>query len=65
MDDTDKKLTDLDKALLRLLQADDVNMMHTFEMAEVLGVSEDDVCKSMRRLEDAGFAEFHPDTETN
>lgn len=41
-------------------------MMHTSEMAGRLGVSEDDVCNSMRRLQDTGFAEFYPvNTETN
>lgn len=52
------QLTDFDKAVLRLLA--EGGMMHASEVAERLGGTEDDVCASLSRLQDVGFAEFHP-----
>ena len=57
------QLTDFDKAVLRLLAKGGV--MHASEVAERLGATEDDVCASLSRLQDVGFAEFRPYSEMN
>ena len=54
------KLTEQDKALLRLLLSG--GMMHTVEIAQALGITEDEVTKGMLRLQEAGLVHFTPDS---
>lgn len=54
------KLTELDKAVLRLLAEGCV--MHTFEIAQRFGMTEDEVVDVMVRLQKAGLVHFMPDS---
>jgi len=54
------KLTELDKAVLRLLAEE--NVMHTVEIAQRFGMTEDEAVDVMVRLQDAGLVHFTPDS---
>ena len=54
------KLTELDKAVLRLLA--EAGVMHTAEIAEQFGMTEDEAVDVMVRLQEAGLVHFTPDS---
>ncbi len=53
-------LTELDKAVLRLLVEGGV--MHTVEIAQRFGMTEDETVEVMARLQEAGLVHFTPDS---